>query len=500
MKPSTAIRAAAVALQRPSELLPAYFLAPAIPVVVRVFPVAGLAVTYLYLSTTGRLADLRTALSSTDLGPPPQNGDPAALEAWMADVQSILEIAMTPTTLAVLGVSLLLAVVVAVALGVVATAAQLSASYARLRDERGTVAAIRGGKRHWLSVLAVRLFEAVLWAVIIGSAAGAVAAGVSASPLLGGLLALVVVPVSLLALVAVRAVFAFAPVAVVVDDAGPLDAVRGGLGFVRSNPVAALVYYGVAVASLFVLGSLAGILAVLGGAPLVGVVGFTVISPFLDVTKTALYGDARGSVAPPAPPETPLTPRLKSGLRRGWSETVGFVRSAPLLHAASLGFALVGGAVGWTLAAPLAETVPSSIAARLEGHNPISAAVEFGANNWTVAVSTGFAGLALAVPAAVSLWFNGVVLGAIARTETTPLELLAFVVPHGVIEIPALVIAGALGLHLGIVGWRTRFVPQSPLADELERAFWVCVGVGILLAVAGLIEGFVSPYYYRPFL
>lgn len=500
MKPSTAIRAAAVALQRPSELLPAYFLAPAIPVVVRVFPVVGLAVTYLYLSATGRLADLRTALSNTDLQPPPQDGDPAAFEAWAADVQSVLEIALTPTTLAVLGASLLLAILAAVALGVVATAAQLSASYARLRDERGTVAAIRGAKRYWPSVLGVRLLEAVLWAVIIGSAAGAVAAAVSVSPVLGGLLALVVVPLASLALVAVRAVFAFAPVAVVVDDAGALDAVRSGGRFVRSNPLEALVYYGVAVASLFGLGSLAGALAVLGGAPLVGVVGFTLLSPFLDVTKTALYGDARGSLSPPAAPEAPLTDRLKSGLRRGWSEMAGFVRSEPLLHGVAFAIAVVGGAAGWTLAAPLAETVPSSIAARLEGHNPFAATVEFGANNWTVAVSTAFAGLVFAVPAAVSLWFNGAVLGAIARTETAPLELLAFVVPHGVIEIPALVIAGALGLHLGAVGWRSRFGAESRLADELERAFWVCVGVGILLAVAGLIEGFVSPYYYRPFL
>jgi len=38
------------------------------------------------------------------------------------------------------------------------------------------------------------------------------------------------------------------------------------------------------------------------------------------------------------------------------------------------------------------------------------------------------------------------------------------------------------------------------LADTLERAFWVLVGIGMVLAVAALIEGFVSPYYYRPFL
>jgi len=63
-------------------------------------------------------------------------------------------------------------------------------------------------------------------------------------------------------------------------------------------------------------------------------------------------------------------------------------------------------------------------------------------------------------------------------------------------------ISGALGIRLGIVSWRT-FRGRRPLdafVDALETAFWVLVGVGVLIAVAAFIEGFVSPYYWKPFL
>ncbi|CDK40609.1 uncharacterized protein BN903_59 [Halorubrum sp. AJ67] len=75
-------------------------------------------------------------------------------------------------------------------------------------------------------------------------------------------------------------------------------------------------------------------------------------------------------------------------------------------------------------------------------------------------------------------------------------------VPHGIFEIPALVVSGALGVHLGVVSWRTfrGRASRERFADALETAFWVTVGLGILLGVAGIVEGFVSPYYWRPFL
>ncbi|MFC6771347.1 stage II sporulation protein M, partial [Halorubrum pallidum] len=98
--------------------------------------------------------------------------------------------------------------------------------------------------------------------------------------------------------------------------------------------------------------------------------------------------------------------------------------------------------------------------------------------------------------------FNGFALGATAALESNPVALVAFVLPHGIFEIPALFVSGALGIRLGVVSWRTfrGRLSREAFANALENAFWVLVGLGILLAVAGFIEGFISPYYWRPFV
>jgi Integral membrane protein DUF95. len=53
-----------------------------------------------------------------------------------------------------------------------------------------------------------------------------------------------------------------------------------------------------------------------------------------------------------------------------------------------------------------------------------------------------------------------------------------------------------------VVAWRAfrGRLSRTGFADAIENAFWVLVGIGVLIAVAALIEGFVSPYYWRPFL
>ncbi|WP_143415549.1 stage II sporulation protein M, partial [Halorubrum sp. SD612] len=183
-------------------------------------------------------------------------------------------------------------------------------------------------------------------------------------------------------------------------------------------------------------------------------------------------------------------------------ELAGFVRSTPGSHALALGVAVGFGALGWAAAAPFAETVPTSIEGRIAGQIPPVAALTYFGNNWGVAIATSFSGVGLALPALSSLAFNGLALGATAALEENPLALVAFVVPHGVVEIPALVVSGALGVRLGVVSWRTLRgrASRDRLADALDTAFWVTVGLGILFAVAGVVEGFVSPYYWRPFL
>jgi len=255
--------------------------------------------------------------------------------------------------------------------------------------------------------------------------------------LLGVLVAFVV-------LLVVRALFAFAPVAIVVDDAGVFGSLRSAAGFIRAQPVEAAFYYVIAIGMLVGLSTLTGLFSLVDVVTVGSLVSALVAMPALDLLKSAVYCGYRDRLNPPEPRTRSLRDGVRAGLRRGWREMV-FVRARPGTHAFVLGLGLLGFWMGWAAAGPYVGTFDASIAARLEGIFPPTMAANLFGNNWFVALTTAYAGVALAVPAIVSLLFNGVFLGIMARLEVDPLELAAFVVPHGVLEIPAILIAGALG-------------------------------------------------------
>jgi uncharacterized membrane protein SpoIIM required for sporulation len=498
---SAAVTATTATLRRrPADLLPFYLLGTAIPVIARLGTFAALAGIYLHLELTGRLAAAGDALAGVE--PPPETQDPEALQAWADGLTPAFEPLLTPTVVLLFTAGVVATAAIAILAYAVVSAGQLSAVIAALRDEHGLVGGIAGARSRWLTFLGLYVAELLLWVGVVALGSIAVGAAFLANPFLGAAVAVGGLLVGFVALAFVRTLFAFAPVAVVVDDAGVVGGVEGAGGFVRSNPVDAAAYLVVAVGTLVAVASVASGSAFLGGGPVVALASAVVVAPALDLLKTVLYGDYRGAVDPVSPPEAGVRAQLVGGLRRGWRELVGFVRSTPGSHALALAVALGFGAVGWTAAAPFAEAVPTSIEGRLVGHVPPVAALTFFGNNWGVAIATAFSGVGLALPALSSLAFNGVVLGATAALEENLAALVAFVVPHGIFEIPALVVSGALGVHLGAVSWRAfrGRASREQFADALETAFWVTVGIGIVIAVAAVIEGFVSPYYWQPFL
>ena len=118
-------------------------------------------------------------------------------------------------------------------------------------------------------------------------------------------------------------------------------------------------------------------------------------------------------------------------------------------------------------------------------------------NNIGVSFFAFAAGLLAGAGTVLILVFNGVLLGAAfglyANNEVLG-GILAFVFPHGVMELTAICLAGGAGLGLGsallVPGRRTR----REALRERGRAFLSLVGGSVLLlVVAGLVEGFYSP-------
>ena len=119
------------------------------------------------------------------------------------------------------------------------------------------------------------------------------------------------------------------------------------------------------------------------------------------------------------------------------------------------------------------------------------------ANNVQVTFAAFALGVTLGVGTLVVLLLNGISLGGVfglyASKGILPL-LLAFVAPHGVLELSAICISAGGGLLIAagilVPGSRTR---RRALIENGRRAIRLIAGSTLLLVVAGSLEGMVSP-------
>jgi uncharacterized membrane protein SpoIIM required for sporulation/uncharacterized RDD family membrane protein YckC len=118
-------------------------------------------------------------------------------------------------------------------------------------------------------------------------------------------------------------------------------------------------------------------------------------------------------------------------------------------------------------------------------------------NNVQVAFLAFAGGVLAGAGTILILLTNGIFLGAVAglfHAESLKLYFWSFVLPHGIIELTAICIAGGAGLWLGsafvLPGRRTR---REVLYERGREAVSLIAGVAMLLVIAGIIEGFISP-------
>jgi len=124
------------------------------------------------------------------------------------------------------------------------------------------------------------------------------------------------------------------------------------------------------------------------------------------------------------------------------------------------------------------------------------------ANNVQVTIAAFAFGVTAGVGTLMLLLFNGVSLGGVfglyASKGILPL-LVAFVAPHGVLELSAICIAGGAGFLLAaallLPGRRTR---RRALAENSARAMRLIAASTVMLIVAGSLEGMVSPIPWWP--
>src|SRR3954465_7806989 len=117
-------------------------------------------------------------------------------------------------------------------------------------------------------------------------------------------------------------------------------------------------------------------------------------------------------------------------------------------------------------------------------------------NNVQVSIYAFAAGILLCLPTAVILLYNGAnvgVAGGLFASVGQQAKFWGLILPHGLLELTAVIIAGAAGLRLGwtLIGPGDRTRPDA-LADEGRRSLAIVAGLVVVFLAAGTIEGFVT--------
>ena len=123
-------------------------------------------------------------------------------------------------------------------------------------------------------------------------------------------------------------------------------------------------------------------------------------------------------------------------------------------------------------------------------------------NNLTVTFTTFALGITAGLGTIWMMVFNGILIGVIgAATWRAGMagQLWSFVAPHGVLELPAIFIAGGAGLEIARGLLFPGLLPRrDSLAQAGGRAAQLLLGTIPMLIVAGVIEGFLSPSNLAP--
>jgi uncharacterized membrane protein SpoIIM required for sporulation len=121
-------------------------------------------------------------------------------------------------------------------------------------------------------------------------------------------------------------------------------------------------------------------------------------------------------------------------------------------------------------------------------------------NNIRVSLFAFGLGITWGLGTVIVLFYNGVILGAVAADYVQGGQtkfLLGWLMPHGAIEIPAILLAGQAGLMLAsaLIGWGDPTPRRERMGAVSKDLLTVAGGACVLLVWAGIVESFFSQYH-----
>ncbi len=123
-------------------------------------------------------------------------------------------------------------------------------------------------------------------------------------------------------------------------------------------------------------------------------------------------------------------------------------------------------------------------------------------NNISVAFKAFIFGITLGIGTFYILFFNGAMLGALTGLVYyfgNPVAFWSLILPHGILELTAIFIAGGAGIMLA----RSILIPgeysrKHSIIKGAKEATSLMLGVIVFLIIAGIIEGFFTPINIPP--
>lgn len=136
---------------------------------------------------------------------------------------------------------------------------------------------------------------------------------------------------------------------------------------------------------------------------------------------------------------------------------------------------------------------------RLEGRQSYFSAYLI-THNIKVAILALALGMTWGLGTVLMVFYNGIVVGAISVDYVRDgqlMFLLGWLMPHGVIEIPAILVAAQAGfvLALALIGWGKRTGLRERLREVSPDVVTLAGGFALMLVWAGFVEAFLSQYH-----
>ena len=136
---------------------------------------------------------------------------------------------------------------------------------------------------------------------------------------------------------------------------------------------------------------------------------------------------------------------------------------------------------------------------RMSGHKG-SFASQLMTNNIRVSLFAFGLGITWGIGTIVVLFYNGVIVGAVGADYIQAGQvkfLFGWLMPHGAIEIPAILLAGQAGFMLAsaLIGWGDPTPRRERMGAISQDLLTMVGGVAIMLVWAGIVESFFSQYH-----